>query len=191
MHSDDEDPAEANLRIRLAQAMTRNRKADLPTAADLHAELGGSDEEDFAQQQIRKGLGGVAVAPVSKAPVREARLPGGGRAAAEGAAQAMQALREGVQRLKVWLWHGRCDVRSEMCLPSGIPRPVAMLILHDVQAGHAVTERQQAKSAEAAARSAKTLEALQAQLEAAGSRYQDVQQLRAYIADLCDMLQVC
>ena len=58
------------------------------------------------------------------------------------------------------------------------------------QAGHTATERQRLKSTEAAARSSETLRALHAQLEKAGARYQDVQQLRAYIADLCDMLQV-
>lgn len=59
-----------------------------------------------------------------------------------------------------------------------------------IQAGHAATERHRIKSTEAAARSEATLKTLHAQLEAAGVRYQDVQQLRAYIADLCDMLQV-
>jgi len=59
------------------------------------------------------------------------------------------------------------------------------------QATQAHAERSRRRAAENLAAAVAGVAALEAELEAAGGRFAYLQQLRAYVADLCDMLQVC
>ena len=64
------------------------------------------------------------------------------------------------------------------------------LIPRMVQASHKNAEKQLQRTSQNLIDSIAAVDTLGEQLQAAGERYAFLQQIRAYIADLCDMLQV-
>ncbi|KAK9839474.1 hypothetical protein WJX81_004262 [Elliptochloris bilobata] len=137
-------------------------------AEDVQAEAEGEEDADdtWVREQLRKGAGRGAAGPAgpSAAPRRStaAGVGFGGRGAAPAAAAAAAA-DEVVKALR-----------------RGVER---------LQATQAHAEKGRRRAAENLAAAVAGVGDLEAQLEAAGSRFAYLQQLRAYIADLCDMLQ--
>lgn len=73
-----------------------------------------------------------------------------------------------------------------MCLNQSacLPQPVCL------QASHSNAQKQLQRTSQNLADSIASLDTFEEQLQAAGARYTFLQEIKAYIADLCDMLQV-
>ena len=73
------------------------------------------------------------------------------------------------------------------CMPSLQQSPILMAL----QLSRDNIRKQAAKTEANAQNGVKVISELEEQLDAAGQKYVTLQKIKAYIADLCDMLQVC
>ncbi|KAL4419512.1 hypothetical protein ABPG77_002298 [Micractinium sp. CCAP 211/92] len=188
--SESEDEAEAELRMKFAAGPTgasaggatgrpgSGRGGRRAGAAAAEADDGEEDEE-WAQEQIRKGMGGLlhpgrGGSSAALAAEGEAAAGGGGTAsraaatalAAGGGSQAaaIQAAADEVMRT----------------LQAG---------LHRLQMSRQQAEQNLERTSTSLQNSLAAITRMEGELEAASAKYVQVQGLKAYVADLCSMLQ--
>lgn len=154
-------------------------------AEDAQAPDDDADADDrWIDEQIRKGTGGgadpTAVAAARSAAAAAAAAPGPGRAFA----RQLDGLGAPAAASGVWQQQPEQLARVGQDVMLSLQQGVAQL-----QASHKNAQKQLQRTSQNLTDSISAIDALEEQLQSAGTRYTFLQQIKAYIADLCDMLQ--
>ncbi|KAG2502106.1 hypothetical protein HYH03_000598 [Edaphochlamys debaryana] len=213
--SDSEAEAEDLMRIKFSgkepsRASRRQGAQPAAGAGPGPAAAGGEDEDEaFAEEQLRKALrlqqlGGAGTAAIPPPP---AAGPGPGSAASAAAAAAggfaPPPYPSNHMRGPSGYTYGAGAGGPGLGGPGGGGSRMAAISaagdavvaslaegLKRMQASHKQVAQNAKRTADNLTGSLAKVEALEAELKSAGDKYLYVQQLRAYVADLCDCLQV-
>ncbi|GIM09411.1 hypothetical protein Vretimale_13260 [Volvox reticuliferus] len=199
--SDSEVEAEETMRIRFSGKEGGRPRKDM--AQYTQAATGGDDDEEaFAEEQLRKALrlqqiGGAGVsasaaaAPAAVATGSTAVSAGNGAAAAPTTGYPFGAAAAPPPAFLAGGGGGFGSSRLAAINAAG-DSAVASLTegLRRLQASHKQVQHNAKRTVDNLASSLARVEALEAELRAAGDKYLYMQKLRAYVADLCDCLQV-
>ncbi|DBA84128.1 TPA: hypothetical protein ACH3X1_006604 [Trebouxia sp. C0004] len=184
--SDSEPNAGDQLRMSFLGDIKKRGKAApgvfAQVAEDAQAPDDDADADDrWINEQIRKGTGGGAD-PTAVAAARSAAAaaPAPGRAFA----RQLDGLGAPAAASGVWPQQPEQLTRVGQDVMLSLQQGVAQL-----QASHKNAQKQLQRTSQNLTDSISAIDAFEEQLQSAGARYTFLQQIKAYIADLCDMLQ--
>ncbi|KAK9815407.1 hypothetical protein WJX72_003173 [[Myrmecia] bisecta] len=161
----DEEPGHLRMQFLGAARSSRPAPGVLASVVDTEQRTAGDeeDEEGWAEEQLRRVVGGRAadnMAPRTASAAGARPRPTADQAAEE---RGLSAESDVLKALRLGLEH--------------------------LQASRKQADRNLARTAANLADSIKTVATLEDELKGAGEKYTYLQELRAYVADLCDMLQ--
>ncbi|CAL8463414.1 g2948 [Coccomyxa elongata] len=171
--SDSEEEAEEQMRISFLGDVKKGGKASngvLAGVADDQVHQGDEeDEDDWAREQLRKGVG----LPADQMPSTSGRGGAAGNGRVPGPASALTAR----PQTEAVAAAGEEVLKA---LRQGLAR---------LQASQTGAEKQLARTSVSLQNSMAAVTTLENDLSASGEKFTFLQDMRAYIADLCDMLQ--
>ncbi|EFJ52932.1 hypothetical protein VOLCADRAFT_86421 [Volvox carteri f. nagariensis] len=206
--SDSDAEAEETMRIRFSGKEGGRPPKDM--AQYTQAMGGDDDEEAFAEEQLRKALrlqqiGGTGVPAAATAAAGAVAAAAGAAAAgmaAASAAAAAAAAAGGAGGAVYAFGVAAAVAPSAFTVGSGGSRLAAITAAGDsavasladglrrLQTAHKQVRQTARRTADNLTASLAKVEQLESELKAAGDKYLYMQKLRAYVADLCDCLQV-
>ncbi|KAL3139132.1 hypothetical protein ABBQ32_005919 [Trebouxia sp. C0010 RCD-2024] len=189
--SDSEPEAGDQLRMTFLGDTKKRGKATpgvfAQVAEDAQAPDDDVDDDDrWINEQIKKGTAGSAD-PAAVAAVRSAAAAAAVSAAAapSGAyARQLDGMAAAPSSTSLWQQQPEQLLRAGQDVMLTLQQGVAQL-----QASHSNAQKQLQRTSQNLADSITSIDTFEEQLQSAGARYTFLQETKAYIADLCDMLQ--
>ncbi|KAL3131084.1 hypothetical protein ABBQ38_000395 [Trebouxia sp. C0009 RCD-2024] len=189
--SDSEPEAGDQLRMTFLGDTKKRGKATpgvfAQVAEDAQAPDDDVDDDDrWIEEQIKKGTAGSAD-PAAVAAVRSAAAAAAVSAAAapSGAyARQLDGMAAAPSSTSLWQQQPEQLLRAGQDVMLTLQQGVAQL-----QASHSNAQKQLQRTSQNLADSITSIDTFEEQLQSAGTRYTFLQETKAYIADLCDMLQ--
>ncbi|KXZ48179.1 hypothetical protein GPECTOR_30g275 [Gonium pectorale] len=199
--SDSEAEAEDMMRMKFSGKEAGGGRAARKDASQYAPAAGGDDDEEaFAEEQLRKAMrlqqvGGAGTAPVSAATAGSGAAAGAGgmRAGPGPGSAAAAAMAAGASAAFAGGGMGMAAGGSRLAaLTAAGDSVVASLVegLSRLQASHKQVQQSARRAGEGLTAALARVEGFESELRVAGDKYLYMQQLKAYVADLCECLQV-